>query len=293
MNVNLESPSALRRKLTIELEPDEIKTELDRAYNELTATWCSRAFAPAMRRATARATVRRPGPRRGRAEAGQGIHRQGARGARTSSPCCRPKSSPRRPTCKGAALQRDLRSAPEIEVRITRASRCPSHRSRSPTTRWKRRSSDCASARPRSKRSRIAPWSSDGDYALAAIEAFEDGKPLEGTKIDERLLEVSGERARPWARRSADRRRSRQAGARHAKLRRRLRQKDLAGKTVEWRATVKEIYTKRAARARRRVRQGSRRRHLLEELRAKVREQLLQRARRRPTRGRARDCSIS
>ena len=35
MNVNIESNSALRRKLTIEVEPDEIKRELDRTYNEL------------------------------------------------------------------------------------------------------------------------------------------------------------------------------------------------------------------------------------------------------------------
>jgi FKBP-type peptidyl-prolyl cis-trans isomerase (trigger factor) len=35
MQVNIDSPSALRRKLTIEVEPDEIKRELDKAYNEL------------------------------------------------------------------------------------------------------------------------------------------------------------------------------------------------------------------------------------------------------------------
>src|SRR6267142_888062 len=46
MNVNLESPSALRRKLTIELEPAEIKTELDRAYNDLRRNVVLKGFRP-------------------------------------------------------------------------------------------------------------------------------------------------------------------------------------------------------------------------------------------------------
>ena len=46
MNVNLESPSALRRKLTIELEPAEIKTELDRTYNDLRRNVVLKGFRP-------------------------------------------------------------------------------------------------------------------------------------------------------------------------------------------------------------------------------------------------------
>ena len=46
MNVNLENPSALRRKLTIELEPAEIKTELDRAYNDLRRNVVLKGFRP-------------------------------------------------------------------------------------------------------------------------------------------------------------------------------------------------------------------------------------------------------
>src|SRR5215472_11208604 len=46
MNVNIETPSALRRKVTIELEPDEIKRELDRAYNQLKRSVQLKGFRP-------------------------------------------------------------------------------------------------------------------------------------------------------------------------------------------------------------------------------------------------------
>jgi len=40
MNVNIETADNLRRKLTIEVEPDEIKRELDRAFNDSNAASC-------------------------------------------------------------------------------------------------------------------------------------------------------------------------------------------------------------------------------------------------------------
>src|SRR5271163_2116740 len=46
MNVNIEEPNSLRRKLTIEVEPDEIKRELDRAYNELKRGVVLKGFRP-------------------------------------------------------------------------------------------------------------------------------------------------------------------------------------------------------------------------------------------------------
>src|SRR5215471_10476855 len=46
MNVNIEEPSTLRRKLTIEVEPDEIKSELDKAYNELKRGVVLKGFRP-------------------------------------------------------------------------------------------------------------------------------------------------------------------------------------------------------------------------------------------------------
>src|ERR1700691_4410163 len=46
MNVNIEEPNSLRRKLTIEVEPDEIKSELDLAYNELKRSVVLKGFRP-------------------------------------------------------------------------------------------------------------------------------------------------------------------------------------------------------------------------------------------------------
>src|ERR1017187_8212360 len=46
MNVNIEENSALRRKLTIEVQPDEIKRELDKTYNELRRGVVLKGFRP-------------------------------------------------------------------------------------------------------------------------------------------------------------------------------------------------------------------------------------------------------
>ena len=46
MNVNIETTSALRRKMTIELESGEINRELDRAYNELKRSVVMKGFRP-------------------------------------------------------------------------------------------------------------------------------------------------------------------------------------------------------------------------------------------------------
>ena len=46
MQVNIETPSALRRKVTIELEPDEIRQKLDSAYNDLRRSAHLKGFRP-------------------------------------------------------------------------------------------------------------------------------------------------------------------------------------------------------------------------------------------------------
>ncbi|MGA7873260.1 MAG: trigger factor, partial [Candidatus Binatus sp.] len=82
----------------------------------------------------------------------------------------------------------------------------------------------------------------DGDYVLASVEAFEDGKPLSSTKPDDRLVEVS-ERALAHgvfevlkgSELGKEKRASKTYAADYS-------QKELAGKTIEWRATPKEIY---------------------------------------------------
>src|SRR5216684_1692944 len=83
-----------------------------------------------------------------------------------------------------------------------------------------------------------------GDLVLAEIEGFVDGKPLEGAKLGQRIVEVSAERLSHGldevlvgAEIGHPAQATRSYPADYA-------EKDLGGKTVEWHATVKEIYAK-------------------------------------------------
>ena len=84
----------------------------------------------------------------------------------------------------------------------------------------------------------------EGDVAVVTIEGFEDGKPLSEAKSENRLLEISKkslahgvDEVLIGAKIGEENRKTRTFAADYE-------QKDLAGKTVEWRANVKEIYKK-------------------------------------------------
>ena len=116
------------------------------------------------------------------------------------------------------------------------------------------------------------------DLVLAEIEGFVDGKPLEGAKIAQRILEVSSERLAhgldevlAGAEVGQPAHATRSYAADYA-------EKDLAGKTVEWRASVKEIYTKVLPALDDEFAKDLGDVGSLDELRDKVREQLMQRA---------------
>ena len=117
-----------------------------------------------------------------------------------------------------------------------------------------------------------------GDLVLAEIEGFADGKPLEGAKISQRILEVSPERLAHGLDEVLVGAEVGQSGADHAQLRADYAEKDLAGKSVEWRATVKEIYTKVLPELDDEFAKDLGDVASLDELREKVREQLVQRA---------------
>ena len=83
----------------------------------------------------------------------------------------------------------------------------------------------------------------ENDFVVAAFEAFEDGKAIEGTKVDDRLLKVSKETLAHGldevligAEAGSEVRKPRSYPADYV-------EKEVAGKSVEWRATVKEIYS--------------------------------------------------
>jgi trigger factor len=83
----------------------------------------------------------------------------------------------------------------------------------------------------------------ENDFVVAAFEAFEDGKAVEGTKVDDRLLKVSKE---TLAHGLDEVLLGAEAGSEVGKPRSYPAdyvEKEIAGKNVEWRATVKEIYS--------------------------------------------------
>ena len=82
----------------------------------------------------------------------------------------------------------------------------------------------------------------EGDVAVVTVEGFEDGKPISETKGENRLLEIRKDSLAHGldevligAKVGEETRKERTYGADYE-------QKDLAGKTVEWHANVKEIY---------------------------------------------------
>lgn len=84
----------------------------------------------------------------------------------------------------------------------------------------------------------------EGDFVVAAFEGFENGKAITGTKIEDRLLRVSKD---TLAHGLDEVLRGSQVGAQIRKQRgyaADYAEKDLAGKEVEWHATVKEIYVR-------------------------------------------------
>jgi trigger factor len=82
----------------------------------------------------------------------------------------------------------------------------------------------------------------ENDFVVAAFEAFEDDKAIAGTKVDDRLLKVSKETLAHGldevligAEAGTEVRKPRSYPADYV-------EKEVAGKSVEWRATVKELY---------------------------------------------------
>ena len=141
MNVNIENPSALRRKLTIELEPDEIKTELDRAYNDLRRNVVLKGFRPGH---APRTMLERLFGDQVRGEIVQKLIKEYTDKA-LEEQNLKPLLSPEIVT-EESDLAKALRFSaifdlrPEIVVRTTRVCACRAPRSRSATTRCRRRS---------------------------------------------------------------------------------------------------------------------------------------------------------
>ena len=245
MNVNIEEPNSLRRKLTIEVEPDEIKHELDRAFNELKRGVVLKGFRPGH---APRNLLERFFGEQVRGEVIQKLVKEYTDKA-LEEHNLKPVAAPEIVT-EQTDLQKDLSlkfSAtfdlrPKIEVKDYEGLKVPESKVEVSDNEVEEAIERFRERQATLKKIEDRTVVEDGDYALASVEAFVDGKPLSSTRPEDRLVEVS-ERALAHGvyevLKGAELGKQMKASKTYPAD---YSHKDLAGKTIEWRATAKEIY---------------------------------------------------
>jgi trigger factor len=243
MNVNIETPSALRRKVTIELEPDEIKRELDRAYNQLKRSVQLKGFRPGR---APRNLLERFFGDQVRGDVIQKLQKEYTDKALEENelqPVVEPEvvteeSDLKKPQVRFTAIF-DLK--PQIEVRDYHDLKVPEasveigeDQVDQALERLRERSGTLRRVERRVVQS--------GDFVLASFEAFEDDKPLPKSKFEERVVRASSDELRhgldellAGLELGSEVRKSRSYPADYY-------EPDLAGKTVEWRIKASDIY---------------------------------------------------
>jgi len=243
MNVNIEENSALRRKLTIEVEPEEIKRELDKTYNELRRGVVLKGFRPGH---APRNLLEKFFGDQVRSEVLQKLVKEYTDKAleeHNFKPIVEPEiineETNLPETLKFSAVF-DLK--PEVVIKDYEGLKVPEE-----TIAITDRDVDDTIERLRERQASLKKVEGrdvveEGDVAVVTIEAFEDGKALTETKAENRLLEISKkslshgiDEVLIGAKVGEENRKTRTYAADYE-------QKDLASKTVEWRANVKEIY---------------------------------------------------
>ncbi|MGA2409392.1 MAG: trigger factor [Candidatus Binataceae bacterium] len=244
MNVNIETTSALRRKVTIELESNEISRELDRAYNELKRSVVLKGFRPGH---APRNMLERFFGDQVRGDVIQKLVKEYTGKALEENdltPIVEPEITTEETDLKNRALKFsavfDLK--PDFEVRdyqdlkVQRA-----------TPEVSEPEVDGALERMRERRGVLRKVESrtavqPDDFVIAGFEGFADDQPITGARFDERLLRVSKDTLAHGldevligAETGSEVRKRRDYPADYS-------EKEIAGKNVEWRATVKEIY---------------------------------------------------
>jgi trigger factor len=243
MNVNIESTSALRRKITIEIDPDEIKRELDRTYNELRRGVVLKGFRPGH---APRNLLERFFGDQVRSDVVQRLVKEYTEKALDENDL-KPVVEPEIVT-EETDLPRALKFSavfdvrPELVVKDYEGLKVPEE-----TVEISDKDIDDTIERLRERQTTLKKVEGrtiveDGDVVLATVEAFEGEKSLMEGKVESRLLQVSKsalahgvDEVLVGAEAGKEARATRSYPAEYD-------DKDLAGKTVEWRATVKEIY---------------------------------------------------
>ncbi len=280
MNVNIENASALRRKVTIELEPDEIKRELDRSYNELRRTVHLKGFRPGH---APRQLLERLFGDLVRGDVIQKLIKESTEKVLAENEF-KPVAEPEIVT-EETDLAKSLRFSavfdikPTIVVKDYQGLKVPR-----PKIEVSEQEVDAALE---NLRQRLAPLKKvtdrnvveSGDLVIAELEGFDEGKAIPGSKTEPRLLEVSDQTLAHGlhevligAEVGTPVHKVRSYGAEY-------KEPGLAGKSVEWRAVVKEIFRRELPALDDEFAKDHGECQTLEELRAKLRERLLEHAR--------------
>ena len=243
MNINVENSSPLRRKVTIELDQDEIGQELDRSYSELKRNVHLKGFRPGH---APRQMLERLFGDQVRSEVLQKLIKESTEKALAEhhlTPVAEPEI-----VTEETDLKKALRFAavfdikPEIVVKDYVNLKVPQQ-----AAEVSEEQVDAALERLRERmaplkkvedRTRVEP----GDFVIAELEAFADGTAIPGSKLESRLLEVSDKsiahglhEVLTGAEVGIDGTHRRSYPADYG-------EKDLAGKEVEWHFKVKEIF---------------------------------------------------
>ncbi len=243
MNVNIETPSALRRKVTIELEPHEIKRELDRAYNQLKRSVQLKGFRPG--RAPRNLLERFFGDQ----VRGDVLHRlqkeytEKALQENALEPVVEPEvvteeSDLKKPQVRFTATF-DLR--PQFEVKGYKDLKVPK-----PVIEVSEADVDEALERLRQRSGSLRKIDrrvvQPGDFVLASFEAFAGGQPIPNSKFEPRVVRVASEELRHGLDELLS---GVELGTEVHKQRAYpadYYEPELAGKTVEWHIKASDIY---------------------------------------------------
>jgi trigger factor len=243
MNVNIETPSALRRKITIELEPDEIKRELDRAYNQLRRSVQLKGFRPGR---APRNLLERFFGDQVRGDVIQKLQKEYTDKALEENdlrPVVEPEvvteeSDLRKPQVRFTATF-DLK--PQIEIKDYQDLKVPKARvevTEEQVGQALERLRERNGTLHKVERRIVQP----GDFVLASFEAFEGDKPLPDSKFEERMVRVSSEELRHGLDELIAGTELGTETRKHRSYPTDYYEPDLAGKTLEWRIKANDIY---------------------------------------------------
>ncbi len=243
MNINVENTSALRRKLTVELEPVEIKRELDKAYGELRRTVQLKGFRPGH---APQNLLERFFGDQVRSDVIQRLVREYTDKA-LEEQNLKPMVAPEIIT-EESDLSKALRFSavfdvrPELVVKDYVGLKVPRA-----TAALSEQDVEAALGRLRERHATLKKVEDrkiveTGDFVLAELDGQVDGKSLPGLKAEDRLFEVSSktlahgiDEVLTEAEVGHPVKRTRNYPADYA-------EQEIAGKSVEWHATVKEIF---------------------------------------------------